>query len=260
MGWPGGAPYDGIIATAGATDLAPAWVTQLASRGGWWCSCPSGAPSSAWPSPWQGGHLRSVAVCDCGFMPLTGVMPDTNRREPVPGHPGTYVHATVGTELDIGLVTAALDDPRRAARTGITAQAERVSEAWGAGWPSTSLGRSHPTSAPRTAPMPAAFRPCSSSSTQTSSWQSSPCILSPAGFAALDLAALVTPAADSGPNAMLDLAIRSYGDAGQQAIQLMNWSPPGMTQAARHRRLRIDACPAGSPPPTPRAACIPRGA
>lgn len=33
VGWPGGAPYDGIIATAGATDLAPAWVTQLASRG-----------------------------------------------------------------------------------------------------------------------------------------------------------------------------------------------------------------------------------
>ena len=166
VGWPGGAPYDGIIATAGVTDLAPAWVTQLASRGGWWCRCPSGAPSSAWPSPGPGGHLRSVAVCDCGFMPLTGVMPDTNRREPVPGHPGT-LHAMVGTELDIGLVTAALDDPRPAARTGITAPAEQVLGSLRRWLAFHEPAGCSPTSAPRTAPMPAAFRPCSSSSTRT---------------------------------------------------------------------------------------------
>jgi protein-L-isoaspartate(D-aspartate) O-methyltransferase len=33
QGWAGRAPYDGIIVTAGASDLAPAWVSQLAPGG-----------------------------------------------------------------------------------------------------------------------------------------------------------------------------------------------------------------------------------
>src|SRR6266568_17437 len=32
-GWPGRAPYDGIIVTAGASNLAPAWLSQLAPAG-----------------------------------------------------------------------------------------------------------------------------------------------------------------------------------------------------------------------------------
>ncbi len=38
-------------------------------------------------------HLRSVAVCGCQFMPLTGAMAHEDQRLPVPGHLGVYLQA-----------------------------------------------------------------------------------------------------------------------------------------------------------------------
>lgn len=249
-GWPGGAPYAGIIVTACASDLAPAWVGQLAARGRLVVPLSIRGAQQCVAFTRAGGHLRSVAACDCGFMPLAGVMADTARREPVPGHPGMYVHAAADTELDIGLVRDVLEDPRPAARTGITASAAEVLGSlrrW--------LAFHEPAAAALTyigAPQGAdasGVLPVLDSQHAGRVWRSSPCILGPAGFAALDLAAPVTPAGDSGLHTVLDLAVHSYGDAQQQAIRLGElvtaWDAASRPGADR---LRIDAYPTGSVP------------
>jgi protein-L-isoaspartate(D-aspartate) O-methyltransferase len=70
QGWPGRAPYDGIIVTAGASDLAPAWISQLAPGGRLVVplsirgvqQCVAFAPAD--------GHLRSVAARGCQLAAL----------------------------------------------------------------------------------------------------------------------------------------------------------------------------------------------
>jgi protein-L-isoaspartate(D-aspartate) O-methyltransferase len=112
-------------------------------------------------------HLHSVAVCDCGFMPLTGVMAATDCREPVPGHPDVYVQAAADTEVDIGLVRDALDEPGPATHTGITASALEVLGSlrrWLAFQDRASASLAY-TGAQR-APMQVAFPRCSISSTR----------------------------------------------------------------------------------------------
>ena len=121
-GWPGRAPYDGVIVTAGASDLAPAWASQLAPGGRLVVplsirgvqQCVALAPAD--------GHLRSVAVCGCQFMPLTGAMANGDQRLPVPGHPGVYLQAAAETDVDAALVADVLGHRGPAADTGITAR------------------------------------------------------------------------------------------------------------------------------------------
>jgi protein-L-isoaspartate(D-aspartate) O-methyltransferase len=72
-GWPAGAPYDRIIATVGAWDIAPAWVGQLARRGRLVLplALRAGIQYSIAFEP-TGDHLDSVSVLPCGFMRLRG--------------------------------------------------------------------------------------------------------------------------------------------------------------------------------------------
>jgi protein-L-isoaspartate(D-aspartate) O-methyltransferase len=72
-GWPAGAPYDRIIVTVGAWDIAPAWVAQLAPDGRLVLPLALRAGiqySIAFEQ--AGGHLESVSVLPCGFMRLRG--------------------------------------------------------------------------------------------------------------------------------------------------------------------------------------------
>jgi protein-L-isoaspartate(D-aspartate) O-methyltransferase len=72
-GWPPGAPYDRIIATVGAWDIAPAWVGQLARRGRLVLPLALRAGiqySIAFEQ--AGDHLDSVSLLPCGFMRLRG--------------------------------------------------------------------------------------------------------------------------------------------------------------------------------------------
>src|SRR5262249_58963948 len=120
-GWLAGAPYDGIIATAGASDLAPAWLSQLtpAGRLGGPLSIRGAQQCVAFAR--ADGHLHSVAVCEAGFMPLTGAMANADIRLPVPGRPGVHVMAAPGTAVDTALIAAGLDSRGPARAVGITA-------------------------------------------------------------------------------------------------------------------------------------------
>ncbi len=72
LGWPDGAPYDGIIVTAGAPNLPPPLVAQLASDGR--LVIPVGPRTLqellvVWS---EDGEVRTRTLMECRFVPLVG--------------------------------------------------------------------------------------------------------------------------------------------------------------------------------------------
>jgi protein-L-isoaspartate(D-aspartate) O-methyltransferase len=252
LGWAGGAPYDGIIVTAGVADLAPAWVAQL--RPGGRLVAPlsiRGVSQSVALTGAGDGRLRSVAVCEAMFMPLTGAMARTDRHLPVPGWQGVRVQSAAGTPVDTGLIAAALGDPGPAAAIGVTASSR---EMYGGLWrwlafaePDTALlSYAGTKEGAETSGVPAVFPFARRGLTG----QASPCLLGPAGFAVLDLAAPAVAVEGPVRHRTLELAVRGYGQAGQQAARLAGlaaaWDEAGRPGIDR---LRIEAYPSGSSPP-----------
>lgn len=72
FGWQQGAPYDRIIVTAGAWDVAPAWQQQLKSRGRLIAPLSLRTVQKSVALEPRDGYLESVSVRDCGFMRLRG--------------------------------------------------------------------------------------------------------------------------------------------------------------------------------------------
>jgi protein-L-isoaspartate(D-aspartate) O-methyltransferase len=250
LGWPGGAPYDGIIVTAGVSDLAPAWVGQLAPDGRLVAPLSVRGVQLCVALTPVGGHLRSVALCECGFMPLAGVMASNDRRQPVPGHPGVYLEAATETAADAGLVAAALSGPGTLADTQITASSLEVFGSlrrWLAFREPAAALLSYlgPAAAADASGVPAVLEFPSRGDVL----RSSPCLLGPAGFAVLDLAR--PPCRDpAGHDPALALAVRGHGEAAVQVARLGElvaaWAAAGRPASAR---LRIDAYPSGTPLP-----------
>jgi hypothetical protein len=215
------------------------------------------------------GHLRSVAVCGCGFMPLTGVMAHSDRRLPVPGHPGVHVEAAAETDVDAALVADVLGHPGSVVDTGITARSHDVFASlrpWLAFREPAlaTLLYSGPPDAAEASTVPAVVDFTVRGITR----RATPCLPGPAGLAVLDFRSLDArgpvvrdPDDASGEPArgrMLRLTVRGYGEARQQTARLqeliMAWdaaSRPGTD------RLRIDAYPSGVVPPDTGAIVLP---
>ena len=73
-GWPAAAPYDRVIVTASAYDIAPAWLEQL--REGGVIVLPWGPPQGMQRSLGlrkRDGHLVQQSGHSCGFMKMRGV-------------------------------------------------------------------------------------------------------------------------------------------------------------------------------------------
>jgi protein-L-isoaspartate(D-aspartate) O-methyltransferase len=251
LGWAGGAPYDGIIVTAGVTDLAPAWVAQL--RPGGRLVAPlsiRGVSQSVALTGAGDNHLRSVAVCEAMFMPLTGAMANADRHLPVPGHQGVRVQSAAGTQLDTGPIATALDDPGPPVAIGVTASSREVFgglRRWLAFTEPDAALLSYAGSGTGAdaSGVPAVFEFARHGLTG----RASPCLLGPAGFAALDLAAPAVAAEGPGRHRTLELAVRGYGQAAQQAAKLAGlmtaWDAAGRPGIDR---LHIDAYPSGTSP------------
>ena len=99
LGYAVAAPYDRIILTVGAWDIAPAWREQLESDGRLLLplSIAAGAQASV-AFDRADDHLMSVSLSPCGFMMLRGAFAGREQR------------VRLGTQGDLHLIT---DDPSK---------------------------------------------------------------------------------------------------------------------------------------------------
>ena len=246
-GWPAGAPYDGIIVTAGASDLAPAWFSQLAPAGRLVVPLSIRGVQQCVAFVQADDHLSSVGVCEAGFMPLTGVMANADVRLGVPDRPGVHVVAAPGSKIDVELIGRALRAREPAAPIGVTVSALEV---FG------SLRRWLAFEDPAAALVMYNGAPEGAEASGVPQvlefpvgghiQRSSPCLLGAAGFAVLDVAGGGDVARGSGLHTGLELSVRACGAAEREAWRLselvMAWDAadrPGADQ------LRIDAYPCG---------------
>ncbi len=102
------APYDRVILTVGAGDIAPAWVEHLTPNGLLVLPLRIGAGQFAVAFAREGNQLRSRSVLPCGFMPLRGAMDD---RERVYTAANLRLTAPAGVMLDMESVAALLRTP-----------------------------------------------------------------------------------------------------------------------------------------------------
>jgi protein-L-isoaspartate(D-aspartate) O-methyltransferase len=123
FGAPEFAPYDRIIVTAGASDLAPAWLAQLGPGGR--IALPLSLRGLqlciALERSGSGGGLgwRSLAACRCGFIRMAGSYAEpTEPYVPVGPQPGLHVQ-TDGQPVDPGLLWGALNGPVTDVPTGV---------------------------------------------------------------------------------------------------------------------------------------------
>jgi protein-L-isoaspartate(D-aspartate) O-methyltransferase len=259
QGWPDNAPYDGIIVTAGASDIAPAWVGQLAPAGRLVVPLSLRGVQQCVTFVPAGGHLSSVAVCECGFMPLVGAMANTDGRLAVPGHPGVHMVTAAGTVADAGVIRDGLRDQGPCFDIGIRASSLEVFGSlrrW--------LGLLEPTSALLTYigteedAEASGVPPVIDFVVRGGIQRSSPCLLGPRGFAVLDLAAPPVPASEAGLQTVLDLAVVTCGSADREAMTLIElvaaWDAAGRPGADL---LRIDAYPDGASPPETEGVVVP---
>lgn len=124
FGAPADAPFDRVIVTAGAWDIAPAWLDQLGPGGrlvlplavrGLQLSVSLHRAGS----PGPGGHWAADSVFRCGFVRMAGAFAD-----PVPFRPlGTswFAQADGDEPVDPAALGAALDGPVTEVLTGVAA-------------------------------------------------------------------------------------------------------------------------------------------
>jgi protein-L-isoaspartate(D-aspartate) O-methyltransferase len=113
------APYDKIIVTAGAWDIAPPWLAQLRPGGRLVLplSVRGGQLSVAFER--DDGCWRSRSVSPCGFIPMTGAFGSPESYLPVGPQPGMHVRADDGRAVDTEALHAALAGPVADVPTGV---------------------------------------------------------------------------------------------------------------------------------------------
>lgn len=120
-GYPDGAPYDRIVITAGAFDLAAAWWEQLAPAGR--IVVPlrlhgSGLTRSLAFDAGEPGRLVSRSALVCGFIPLRGAGAHAGRTLTLAD--GAVLRVDDHDPMDEPALRAAADSPPHALWTGLT--------------------------------------------------------------------------------------------------------------------------------------------
>jgi len=119
-GHPAGAPYDRIIVTAGAWDLAPAWWDQLTARGRLVVPLRlhgSGLTRSIAFDLRQPGRMVSTSAQVCGFVPMRGAAAHAGRSVPLTDD--VALHLDASDLADEAALGQALTHPAHEHWTGV---------------------------------------------------------------------------------------------------------------------------------------------
>ena len=123
-GWPADAPYDRIMLTVGAWDIAPAWVHQLADGGRLLVPLSLRGTQRSIAFEQTDGALASVSIVDCGFMPMRGELAGPAARPLT--RPGVFLHVDDDRRIDADAVQAALERATAHLVTGMQVSVEDV--------------------------------------------------------------------------------------------------------------------------------------
>ena len=105
------APYDRVIVTAGAWDIAPAWLEQLGPGGRIVLPLSLRGMQLCVALERDAGHWRSRSACRCGFIRMAGGFAGPERFVAFGPQPGLHVQADDGRSLDVGALQGALAWP-----------------------------------------------------------------------------------------------------------------------------------------------------
>ena len=235
LGHAGQAPYDRVIVTVGADDLAPAWLEQLAAGGRIVLPLSVRGVQLSVAFERAGGHWQSQSAIRCGFIRMSGALAGAASWVPVGPQPGLRAEAGDGQQIDSAALYAALTTPGTDVGVQIPPVSRReLSDA--DLWLTLTEPELVRLAILGTDRMPGApLRPLGGLATSSG----------PGG--ALGVAALM--AAD-GLGGAAPLAIRGYGPGGAElaaylAVQAAAWHRAGRPGLSG---LRIAAFPAGTPP------------
>ena len=128
FGFPQGAPYDRIILTVGASEIAPAWREQLKPEGRLVLPLSIKGPQKSVAFARQADHFVSLSVQDCGFMSLRGAFAEPDRLVQLAAEPGLYLSVDDPRRVKADAVYRWLTGPSRDLPTGVHV---RISEIWG---------------------------------------------------------------------------------------------------------------------------------
>jgi len=128
-GYPDAAPYDRIILTVGAGDIAPAWIAQLKPDGRLVLPLSlEGNVQKLVAFERSGDHLASVSLHDGGFMKLRGSLAGPETQRALGPTPGLLLRPTSPRALDADALYALLTGPSRSWPTSVRADGRDV---WG---------------------------------------------------------------------------------------------------------------------------------
>jgi protein-L-isoaspartate(D-aspartate) O-methyltransferase len=119
FGAPEHAPFERIIVTAGAWDLAPDWLAQLGPGGLIVLPLSVRGIQLCVALEREAGHLRSRSACRCGFIRMAGAFAGPESFVPLGPQPGLHVQADEGRNVDADALYAVLGGPSTDVPAGV---------------------------------------------------------------------------------------------------------------------------------------------
>ncbi len=112
-------PFDRIIVTAGARDIPPAWVEQLAEGGRLVVPLRTKGLGRSWILERAGGYLVGRDPLSCGFVPMQGLGEHRGRSIPLHGDE-VNLSLDAGQQVDTAALGEVLSMSRAQAWSGVT--------------------------------------------------------------------------------------------------------------------------------------------